>query len=112
MTQHLNGAPEQERILGVPGETYEERFPRYAHNAGVTARFHDDYTARQRKAAELHARAAAYAAGHGDAKAEYLYSEMAAAALDAADALEDLASRARQVQEHYTTRSNSNEQEN
>jgi hypothetical protein len=100
--------PGPKRLRGVPGETYKERFPRYAYNAGVTASYSGEYAARQRNAAKLHARAADYAGSNDDETAAELYSEMAKAALDAAEALEDLAGLASQVQEHYTT---NNEQE-
>jgi hypothetical protein len=102
--QQMNGAPERERMRGNPGETYEQRFPRYANNAGITAGYSAEYAARQRKAAGLHANAAAYARVNGDDAAAELYDEMAAAALDAAEALDDLADTARQIKEHYQDR--------
>jgi hypothetical protein len=102
MTQRMNGAPEQARMHGVPGETYEERFPRYAHNAGVTAAFSVSYAKRQRRAAGMHAAASGNARARGDTVAADLYDEMRKAALDAADALSDLAALAWKVEKHYT----------
>jgi hypothetical protein len=104
MSKQLDGAPERQRMRGEPAETYEERFPRYAHNAGVTAGFSGDYAARQRAAATMHRGAAASAARHGDTAAADLYDEMAKAALDAADALDDIATLARQVERHYESK--------
>jgi hypothetical protein len=82
-------------------EPWEDRFPRYARNAGITARFADEYATRQRRAAGLHANAAANARRHGDKTAADLYEEMHKAALDAADALADTADLARKVALHY-----------
>ena|ERR1700722_6273534 len=104
MPRPLNGAPEQQRLHGNPAESYEQRFARYAHNAGVTATFSDGYAARQRTAATMHRGAAANALRHGDTTAADLYDEMAKAALDAADALDDLGALARKVQAHYESR--------
>jgi hypothetical protein len=104
MTAEQVQHPGPRRLRGIPGETYEERFPRYAYNAGVTAAYSGGYAARQRNAAQLHARAARFADSNDDTGAAELYSEMSAAALDAAEALEDLADLARQVREHYTAR--------
>ena len=48
-----------ERIRSKPGEPWEERFPRYAHNAGITATLSESYAARQRRNAMMHDSAAA-----------------------------------------------------
>lgn len=89
-------------MRGNPAQPWEERFPRYAHNAALTASYSDSYATRQRRAACMHSNAASNARAHGDLAGAGLYDEMAAAALDAADALEDLAVLARQVAAHYT----------
>ena len=102
MTTALHGPQERQREHGTSSDTWEERFPRYAGNAGLTARYATQYADRQRKAAGLHANAAAYARQHGDPAGANLYEQMAEAALDAADALEDIATLARQVAGHYT----------
>ena len=101
MTAEPAPQPGRRRLRGVPGESYEQRFARYAYNAGATARFSDRDAARQRRAAEMHARASFNADDHDDPEAAYLYDQMKAAALDAADALDDLAALARQVAKHY-----------
>jgi len=89
-------------MRGNPAQPWEERFPRYAHNAAITAGFSGTYAERQRRAAGMHANAASNARAHGDLTGAGLYDEMAEAALDAADALADLADFARQVAAHYT----------
>jgi hypothetical protein len=99
----LNGPPEQERMRGDRTETWEERWPRYANNAQITARYAHEYADRAKKAAAMHEGAAANARRHGDIIGADLYDEMAKAALDSADANEDLADLARQVAAHYTT---------
>jgi hypothetical protein len=94
--------PEPRRIRGMwASETYEERFPRYAHNAGVTAETAKRHAAEQRRAAGLHRAAAVNASQHGDPAGADLYDEMSKAALDAADALEDIADLAREAARHY-----------
>ncbi len=88
-------------MRGSPAQPWEERFGRYAHNAAITAGYSDSYASRQRRAACMHSNAAANARSHGDTEGARLYDDMAEAALDAADALADLAILARQVAAHY-----------
>jgi hypothetical protein len=92
---------ETERVRGNREDSWEERFPRYAHNAGVTAERAADAARWQRKASAMHAGAATNAHRHGDLTGAGLYAEMAKAALDAADALNDVVALARKVEEHY-----------
>lgn len=89
------------RLRGNPAEAWEERFPRYAANAMLTAAAAEGYAAEQRKAARMHRAAAVHAGRHSDREGADLYDEMAKAAEDAADALEDIAAFARQVARHY-----------
>jgi hypothetical protein len=101
LCQHGADSQEQQKARRAAAEPWEDRFPRYARNAETTARFSDEYAARQRRAAGLHANASANARRHGDETAADLYDEMSKAALDAADALADTAELARKVAEHY-----------
>jgi hypothetical protein len=94
----------EDKIVKVEGrsrEPWEERFPRYAHNANAQALFADKDIRRLRRAALFHHRAAGNAQAHGDAIGAELYEEMALATLDAADAMQDTADTARRVSAHY-----------
>jgi hypothetical protein len=101
MTTPLPGTPEQQRVRGKSSQTWEERFPRYARNADVTAGIANGYAAAMRRAAGLHRVAAVNASRHGDREGAGLYDEMAKAALDAADALADITRIARRTARHY-----------
>jgi hypothetical protein len=89
------------RLRGKTDEAWEERFPRFAANALLTAGAVEGYATEQRRAARFHRKAAVNAVRHSDQVAADLYDEMAKAADDAADALEDVATAARQVARHY-----------
>jgi len=99
---HLNGPPERERMQRDRDQTWEERFPRYANNAEITAKYAGQYAMRAQKSAVMHGGAADNARKHGDHTGADLYEEMAKAVLDAADAYEDVADLARKVAAHYT----------
>lgn len=99
--------PKQQR--GRRGETWEERFPRYAFNAEAEAQFADKGVTRLNVSALFYHRAAGNAHRHGDVRAAELYEEMAAAALDAADATQDIADAARRVAAHYSAKIPDNE---
>jgi hypothetical protein len=91
------------RTRGRYPETWEERFPRYARNAALTAEVARERAEEMLAAAVMHRRAAVNADAHGDRAAADLYDEMAKAAEDATDALEDIADLALRVAAHYTT---------
>lgn len=91
----------EKRLKAKSRETWEQRFPRYASNAEITAEYAEKEAARHRFSAQMHAKAARNALDHGDGRAAGLYHDMAEAAEDAADALEDLAGYAREIAEHY-----------
>lgn len=81
--------------------TYENRFPRYAANAELEQQYADRARSTWARSAGLYERAADNARDNSDEAAELLYREMADAALDAAEALADIADAARDVAAYY-----------
>lgn len=90
-----------ERMTGSKGQTYRQRFARYSFNAGVSAQHAGRGADIWRNVGVRNRNAAQMALGNGDAEAADLWQEMAEAADDAAEALEDLEHWALKVQQYY-----------
>lgn len=84
------------------GETPEERKERYAHNAAVEAELAVKRARASRRGARLNQNAADNARRNGDAEAARLYTAIAEAQADIADAHEEIAEKANALASHYT----------
>lgn len=81
--------------------TYEQRFGRYAANAQLSAEHGDRGAHGWGRSAFYAQQAAENAEANGDPEAARLYTEMADAARDVADACQNFAAAARDIAEHY-----------
>jgi hypothetical protein len=81
--------------------TYEQRFPRYAHNAAVEAKFATGRQHGAERGAHYARSAADNALKNGDEPAAVLYGEMAEALDDVALAQEDVAEIAMEIARHF-----------
>lgn len=84
------------------GQTWDERRPRYAHNAGMSAAEAGAAATHWNKIARYCRQASKNAKDNSDPVAQRYYREMADAANDAADAMEDMEHWARKVQAHFS----------
>lgn len=89
-------------MRGAKGQTWDERRPRYAHNAGVSAAEAGAAATHWNKVASMCRQASRNAKNNGDLVAQRFYREMADAANDAGDALENMEHWARKVQSHFS----------
>lgn len=93
------------RIRGRRGETYEQRFARYTHNATVSAQYADRNSKTTAHSADRAVSAAKYCESQQDARGAELYSELADCLKDAAEAYRDAVEAAQAVAEYFERRS-------
>lgn len=100
---------ENERIpnrkKGHGWQTYEERFPRYAHNASLTAEHAQRSMSGWARTATYSEAGAENCARNGDDEGAKLYHEMALAAQDAYEALRDVNADAKALVAYFEKRS-------
>ena len=92
---------ELRRRDGSSSQTYEERWPRYAHNAVTEAKFAHGRRLASYKAAGYAATAAGNALKNGDEHAQALYAELAETLRDIAGLHEDVEEIEFEIARHY-----------
>lgn len=93
------------RKKGKGWQSYEERFPRYAHNAGLTAEHAQRSMSGWARTATYSEAASENCARNGDEEGARLYHEMALAAQDAYEALRDVNDDAKDLVAYFEKRS-------